>query len=50
MEAMSLPDMLNDLIKMNERIRFHHQKETGKVATVKANPYLLKISFKEYHR
>ena len=45
MEAMSLPDMLNDLIKMNERIRFHHQ-ETGKAATVKANPYLLKIALK----
>lgn len=45
MEAMSLPDMLNDLIKMNERIRFHHQ-ETGKASTVKANPYLLKIALK----
>ena len=45
MEAMSLPDMLNDLIKMNERIRLHYQ-ETGKAATVKANPYLLKIALK----
>ena len=45
MEAVSLPDMLNDLIKTNERIRFHHE-ETGKAATVKANPYLLKIALK----
>jgi signal transduction histidine kinase len=45
MEAVSLPDMLNDLIKTNERIRFHHE-ETGKSATVKANPYLLKIALK----
>ena len=45
MEAMSLPDMLNDLIKMNERIRLQYQ-ETGKAATVKANPYLLKIALK----
>lgn len=45
MEAVSLPDMLDDLIKTNERIRFHHE-ETGKAATVKANPYLLKIALK----
>ena len=44
-EELSLPDMLKDLTGTNERIRLH-DGEMNKAATVKANPYLLKIALK----
>ena len=44
-EELSLPDMLKGLTGTNERIRLH-DGEMNKAATVKANPYLLKIALK----
>ncbi len=40
--------MLKGLTGTNERIRLH-DGEMNKAATVKANPYLLKIAFEKYH-